>query len=232
LDDTTFVTGGADSNIYVMKADSAEPIKKFSGHTNEINQLKCNSSRTRLASCSDDNTTRIWRVDKIEADSDESIPGLATSDQVVVLAGHIHSVTMIGWMPHRKFWMNEILATSSFDGTVRIWDTVTGKCMKVLVDHKRPVYAVAFSPDSNWLATGGGDGWLHIYWTKTWEKKWSWYAGHDKPGVFEIAWQMELGINRLALALECRQVAIVDVSRLPALQDSDAMVDGPTGAPS
>lgn len=29
LDNTTFVTGGADSNIYVMKTDSAESIKKF-----------------------------------------------------------------------------------------------------------------------------------------------------------------------------------------------------------
>ncbi|KAF9444599.1 WD40 repeat-like protein [Macrolepiota fuliginosa MF-IS2] len=226
LDDTTFVTGGADGNIYVMKTDSPEPIKKFSGHTDEINQLKCNPSRTRLASCSDDNTTRIWKTDKIEADSDEIIPGLAASDQMVVLTGHTHSVSVIGWMPAHKPGTNELMATSSFDGTVRVWDTVAGKCTKILTDHKRPVYALAFSPDGKWLATGSGDGWLLIYWVKTWEKRWSWYAGHDKPGVFEIAWQMESGVNRLAVALECRQVAIIDASRIPALWDVEEAVNG------
>lgn len=166
-----------------MKTDSPEPIKKFrcdhflsrglsgltnifSGHTDEINQLKCNPSRTRLASCSDDNTTRIWKIDSIEADSDETIPGLAASDQVVVLSGHTHSVSVVGWMPVHKPGINEIMATSSFDGTVRVWDTVTGKCIKILTDHKRPVYALAFSPDGRWLATGSGDGWLLVYWVK------------------------------------------------------------------
>jgi transducin (beta)-like 1 len=167
-----------------MKTDGPEPIKRIrsvqlllvikssrtygciSGHTDEINQLRCNPSRTRLASCSDDNTTRVWNVDKIEPDSDETIPGLAATDQMivpVVLAGHTHSVTMIGWMPGRKPGAHEIVATSSFDSTVRIWDAVTGKCLELLSDHQRPVYALTFSPDGKWLATGSGDGWLYIY---------------------------------------------------------------------
>ena len=52
---------------------------------------------------------------------------------------------------------------SSFDGTARLWDSVTGECLKVFSDHKRPVYAHAFSPDGEGLATGSGDGWLHVY---------------------------------------------------------------------
>jgi transducin (beta)-like 1 len=48
-------------------------------------------------------------------------------------------------------------------------------------------------------------------------KKWSWYAGAEKPGVFEIDWQMEGSINRIVLALECRQVAVIDASRIPLL---------------
>ncbi|KAF7784218.1 hypothetical protein Agabi119p4_383 [Agaricus bisporus var. burnettii] len=228
MDATTFATAGADGNIYVMKTDNPEPIKKFSGHEDEINQLKYNPSRTRLASCSDDTTTRVWRVDKIDNDSEETIPGLATSEETIVLTGHTHSVNSIGWLPVTDTGTNEIVATSSFDCTVRVWDAMTGKCIKVLADHKRPVYTLIFSPDGKWLATGGGDGYLFIYSTKTWEKKWTWFAGLEKPGVFEIAWQMvaALGLNRLAVSLECRQVAIVDASKIPVLQDTDQGVVG------
>lgn len=63
---------------------------------------------------------------------------------------------------------------------------------------------------------------------QTWDRRWSWYAGHSKPGVFEIAWQMVSGVNRLAVALESHKVAIIDASRIPALQDPDIVVNGTT----
>jgi transducin (beta)-like 1 len=101
------------------------------------------------------------------------------------------------------------------------------------------VYALRFSPSGRWLATGSGDGWLHIYDVKVGnspshkllhgrriliflpqarEMKWSWFAGFDQPGVFEIDWQSGGGLDRIALALECRNVAIIDISKIEALQ--------------
>jgi transducin (beta)-like 1 len=52
---------------------------------------------------------------------------------------------------------------AAFDATCRLWDSVTGECLKTFEDHKRPVYALKFNPTGRWLATGSGDGWLHIY---------------------------------------------------------------------
>lgn len=46
----------------------------------------------------------------------------------------------------------------------------------------------------------------------------SWYAGSEKPGVFEIDWQEYHGINRIALALECREVAVIDVTKIGAMK--------------
>jgi transducin (beta)-like 1 len=47
---------------------------------------------------------------------------------------------------------------------------------------------------------------------------WSWFAGVEKPGVYEIDWQADENLDRIALALECWKVAVIDVSKVPALQ--------------
>lgn len=56
-----------------------------------------------------------------------------------------------------------LACSAAFDGTTRIFDSVTGTCLKVFSDHTKPVYAVTFSPDGRFLTCGGGDGWVYIY---------------------------------------------------------------------
>ncbi|KAJ6516812.1 WD40 repeat-like protein [Mycena vitilis] len=207
ISDTLFSSCSVDQLIHVMRIGEAEPVKTFAGHTNEINQIKCNSSGTRLASCSDDMTARIWAVDNMST-SDES---------AVVLMGHKHSVTTIGWCPDPAPGTHKIVATSSWDGTARLWDSVTGECLQIFEDHQLPVYALKFSPTGRWIATGGADGWLRIYDVKSRTLAWSWFAGTEKPAVYEIDWQSDENLDRIALALECRSVAVIDVSKVPAL---------------
>ncbi|KAG6851329.1 hypothetical protein H0H93_005727 [Arthromyces matolae] len=204
VDENTFATCGADRVIHIIRVHDSEPIKTLTGHGNEINQIKCSPSSTHLASCCDDMTARVWNIEKLGVN--DSIPGFVTSDPAshpaTVLHGHRHSVSAIAWCPDPTIGPHPLLATSSFDCTARLWDSVTGKCLKVLTDHKRPVYTLTFSPDGRWLATGSGDGMLHIYSVVSHEKKWSWYAGPDRPGVYEIDWQIVNGFNRIALALD------------------------------
>ncbi|KAJ6486065.1 WD40 repeat-like protein [Mycena vitilis] len=211
LSDTLFCSCSADQTINVMRIGNPKAVRTISGHTNEINQIKCNPSGTRLASCSDDMTARIWKTDEISTEVGDVI-------RSVLLVGHKHSVSMIAWCPNHPAGTNEIIATSSFDGTARLWDTVTGDCLQVFSDHKRPVYALKFNPTGRWLATGSGDGWMHVYDMKEREMVWSWFAGFEKPGVFEIDWQTGENLDRISLSLECRNVAVVDVSKIPALQ--------------
>ena len=83
-----------------------------SGHKDEINQIKVNASGTRLASCSDDGTACIWNVDNInEAADADAIPGLSSSHQAVILKGHNHSVSTVGWCVDHPIGTNELLAT-------------------------------------------------------------------------------------------------------------------------
>jgi len=210
-----------------MHIHKDQPIKTLAGHTNEINQIKCNPSGTRLASVSDDMTARVWKIDDLgqSTTADSIIPDLGLNGpenaSSIILVGHKHSVTTIGWCPDHPVGTNELVATSSFDGTARLWDSVTGDCLHVFTDHKRSVYSLKFHPTGRWLATGGGDGWLHVYDLKTRTLTWSWFAEYDKPGVFDIDWQTGENLDRIALALECRTVAVIDALKVPALQRKD-----------
>ena len=124
---------------------------------------------------------------------------------------------------------------SSFDGTSRVWDSVTGDCLCSFDDHKKNVYALAFSPDGRHIATAGGDGCLHIYdirvsliagdelckantFDQAKEKRWSWSAGTPNSSIFEIEWQQSGNLNRIAMAMEKTTVGVVDLTKVPELQ--------------
>ena len=59
--------------------------------------------------------------------------------------------------------------------------------------------------------------------SQTQARVWSWYAGTQRPGVFEIDWQVQDGVNRIALALECRDVAVLDLNKLAVFRSPELL---------
>ncbi|KAK7680552.1 hypothetical protein QCA50_016333 [Cerrena zonata] len=208
LAEDLFASCGADGKIHIMRIQQMTPLKTLIGHENEVNQIKYNPEKCLLASCSDDKTARIWQMDDIFH------PGTSVNPPKV-LRGHAKNVNSILW--HPKMEEHTIAATASVDGSCRLWDSVTGDCLRIFDNSQGSIFTVTWSPDCRWLATGSGDGWLNIYDAKTHEKKWSWSAG-EYNAVFEIDWEQNETVNRLALALGSSQVSIIDISRLPALK--------------
>src|SRR5581483_4053961 len=72
--------------------------------------------------------------------------------------GHGGLVFSVAFSPDGK-----VLATGSFDGTVKLWDFAAGKELHVLKGHTDQVYSVAFSPDGTMLASGSKDKTIRLW---------------------------------------------------------------------
>ena len=60
----------------------------------------------------------------------------------------------------------KLLASASYDGTVRIWSIGARAALQILDDHWSIVYTVVFSPDGNLLASASWDNTV-ILWDPT-----------------------------------------------------------------
>ncbi|NXU90492.1 DTL protein, partial [Xiphorhynchus elegans] len=66
-DDQFLVSGSSDSKAYIWKvSEPSLPPRMLLGHTQEVTSIAwCPSDYTKIATCSDDNTVRIWRLRRL-----------------------------------------------------------------------------------------------------------------------------------------------------------------------
>ncbi|XP_049958997.1 coronin-7 isoform X2 [Schistocerca serialis cubense] len=107
---------------------------------------------SRLAVACDDGTIRLWLVPEGGLPEPTNTP-----DQI--LAGHSEKIYFIKFHPLAK----DILASGSYDMTIRIWDLAT-QCEKiVLLGHTDQMFCFAWSPCGAYCATACKDGKLRVY---------------------------------------------------------------------
>jgi WD40 repeat protein len=71
---------------------------------------------------------------------------------------HEAIVSRVAFSPDGK-----TLATSSWDGTVKLWDRATRKELRVFRGHKKEVWAAVFSPNGRKLASCSSDGTIRLW---------------------------------------------------------------------
>ena len=179
--------------------------------------MKWDSSGSILASCSDDTTVKLWAVADSDADADAEQPQQPQQPQksppppLFDLRGHGKEVYTIRWSPTGAGSANAskkpLLASASFDTTVRVWDPEAGKCLLTLRRHDKKVYTVAFSPDGDYLASGALGGQLHVWSVKDGSVVKSFRGECD---IFEVAWDSTGSKLACCGGLAANDVTIVD----------------------
>lgn len=164
--------------IYVCKFRENHPIKTFYGHQDEVNAIKQDSTRTLLASCSDDLTTNIWSMKQHTCLHD--------------LKEHMKEIYAVKWSPTGPCTNNPneqlILASASFDSTIKLWDVEQGRQLFSLTTHNEPIYSIAFSPNGVYIASGLCDECLLIWSVKEGSLVKT-YRGSG--GIYDVCWNRE-----------------------------------------
>ena len=160
----------------------------FKGHTANISGVCFAPKRCKFfTSVSQDNTLKVWKVPEDAWDADEGdAPSEITSAQMTIMA-HQKYINAVKVSPNDK-----IIATSSQDKTIKLWEASSLKLQKTLTGHSRGVWDIQFSPSDQLLASAGGDANLKVWSIQTGQSV-ATLQGH-KEALVKIAW-LNLGLQ-------------------------------------
>mmetsp|Transcript_17596 Transcript_17596/g.71160 ORF Transcript_17596/g.71160 Transcript_17596/m.71160 type:complete len:484 (+) Transcript_17596:798-2249(+) len=141
-DPSTIATGSWSGLVKLWDANSGAPPLVLKGHTERISHLAFHPSKQGvIASCSADKTVHLWDTKREERDR-----------VTAIYRDHADRVSGVAFHPD-----GELLGSSSFDTTWRLYDLETGTCLLLQEGHSKPIYRIAFHPDGSLAASCGLD---------------------------------------------------------------------------
>ncbi|XP_074105964.1 notchless protein homolog 1 [Cotesia typhae] len=193
-------SGSQDRSIRVWRAEDGVLCRVLDGHAHWVNTLALNvdyALRTghfeivespnaskdlqeralkryqalgdeKLVSGSDDFTLYLWNPEK-------------DKKPIARMTGHRQLVNDVKFSPDGR-----LIASASFDKSIKLWEATTGKFIKNLHGHIQAVFSIAWSADSRLLVSGSSDSTL-----KVWDVK-AQSLAQDLPGhadqVYAVDW--------------------------------------------
>ncbi|MCB0197767.1 MAG: PD40 domain-containing protein, partial [Anaerolineae bacterium] len=127
-----------DHTIRLWDVATGREIRRFEGHTGQINFLDFSSDGKTFVSASSDTTARLWDV--------------ATGQEIRQFKDHESILLTAAFSPDEKTFV-----TSSADSTIRLWDVDTGAEMGRMTGHEDDVISAMFSPDGQTIVSTSDD---------------------------------------------------------------------------
>jgi WD40 repeat protein len=149
-DNKTLVTSSLDGTIKLWDAASGEEQHGFSLPGEGIVKVAISSDSRMLAAVTWPGKAHVWDLTRRE----ELHVLQASQGQ----AGRTQIAEAVAFAPDGKS-----LVTGSWDTTLRLWETASGKLLRDLAGHNAPVQSAAISPDGKTLASGDAEGQVMLF---------------------------------------------------------------------
>jgi WD40 repeat protein len=147
-----------DRTIKIWDVETGREIVTIGPHTHSFRGINFSQDGKRLMTGGDDCQIRIYDVPGLLSDAPN--PAIETHC-IQYLRGHN------GWVFSAVYSPDESqIASTSMDGTVRIWEVATGNCLHVL-PHEHWTIRTIFSPDGSKLFVSGRSTTLYIWDTRS-----------------------------------------------------------------
>ncbi|XP_049787511.1 notchless protein homolog 1 isoform X2 [Schistocerca cancellata] len=139
------------STDYVLRTGPFDPVNNTSVTYNKTEMQQqalqkyesvISNGGERLVSGSDDFTLFLWQPE-------------SNKKPVARMTGHQQLINDVKFSPDAR-----IIASASFDKSIKLWDGLTGKYLTSLRGHVQAVYQVAWAADSRLLVSGSADSTL------------------------------------------------------------------------
>jgi WD40 repeat protein len=138
-DETSFAYACAgDDDIYLYDPFSLALTAKLTGHTMKVSCLAYSPDTKSLASGGYDKTVCLWDL---------------ASKSLYRALEHRKCITAVCWNSDSSF-----LFSGDEKGVIRLWNVITGHCIKTISEHTDQILAFSFNPNKDILASSSLDG--------------------------------------------------------------------------
>jgi WD40 repeat protein len=159
-DGQMLASSSIDSKVKLWSTNTGKCWKTFTGKQQWIWSVAFSPDGQTVASGGEDSTVNLWNIQ---------------TDECRVLPGHHSWVWSLAFQPIPtsslldKGSEGRILASASYDCSVRLWDTDTGECLNILQGHQHILTGVDFHPSGKILASSSFDRTIKIWDVETGE---------------------------------------------------------------